>query len=928
MAGRRAAGGAARAGVKYVVGIDLGTTHSAVAYSPVEKMAIRIFPVPQLVAPGEAADFELVPSAVYLPAPNELPEGGTQLPWGESPSWIVGELARRMGARVPGRLVASAKSWLSHAGVDRLAPILPWGAPDDVEKISPAEASARILAHVRAAWDAAHPDAPLARQEVVLTVPASFDEVARTLTVEAAKQAGLSRLRLLEEPQAAFYDFLHENEGGLEAAVGQARLALVVDVGGGTTDLTLVRIEPQQAGPPKIERIAVGEHLMLGGDNMDVTLARHVERELDARLDAARWSALVQAARLAKEALLAPEAPPEYGIAALGRGTKLIGGAQTTRVRREEAEGILLDGFLPKSGIAEGPQRRGRAGLTELGLPYASDPAISRHINAFLRRHVQEAAETGVTVHEGLPRPDALLLNGGVFNAPAVTSRLSEVLEGWFGEPVPLLTHASLDLAVARGAAYYGLVRRGFGVKIGGGSPRSYYVGVEGEGGERRALCVVPRGMEEGTDAEVPGRTFDLVVGRPVTFPLYASTAARPDAAGDVVEVDEELDALPPLHTVIRADASAPAPRPGQMVTLPVKLRAALTEIGTLELSLRGEQQRQWRLEFSLRGEEKGGGAAVAPIDQLPRRFDEARALVELCYGKKAQPVEAREIKSLWRNLEKIIGARDEWSSAVNRELWGIVLGGAQKRRRTADHEKTWFQLAGYCLRPGFGAPLDEWRISELWKVWKQGVQYTTEKPNWSEWWIMWRRVSGGLEAGHQKQILDFVRPWLKPPEGRFPPKPKGPKAEGFDEMLRLAASLERISAADKVEVGRWVMHRLQGTRQSWWPLGRLGARQPFAGSAHDVVPVEVASAWLEHLFGLDWKKTDGAAFAAAQIARRTGDRGRDLPDELCEQVAQRLEAMNAPEGWVRMVREQVDLSAADEMRVFGDTLPAGLRLS
>ncbi|WP_373045690.1 Hsp70 family protein [Vulgatibacter sp.] len=912
---------------RYVVGIDLGTTNSAVAFSPVGKVQIQLFRVPQLVAPGEAAPFDLLPSAVYLPAEGELPAGGTRLPWGEEPPFVVGELARRLGAKVPGRLVASAKSWLSHAGVDRTAAILPWGAPEGVAKIAPVTASARILAHVREAWDAAHPEAPLALQEVVLTVPASFDEVARELTVQAAREAGFERLRLLEEPQAAFYDFLQQNEEALAAAVGQARLALVVDVGGGTTDLTLVKLTPQGSGPPKIERIAVGEHLMLGGDNMDVTLARHVESALGAKLDAAQWSALVQASRLAKEALLAPSAPPEYGVAAVGRGTKLIGGALTHKLPRDEAEGILLDGFLPLTRIDETPQRKGRAGLTELGLPYASDPGISRHINGFLRRHVQAAAETGVTIHEGLPRPDALLLNGGVFNAPAITARLGQVLAGWFGDAVPLFTHASLDLAVARGAAYYGLVRRGFGVKISGGSPRAWYVGVEGEGGAKQAICVVQRGMEEGTEAEVPGRTFQLVIGRPVTFPLYSYIGDRHDTVGEIVRIDDELEPLPPLHSVIRADADAPAPKAGQVVTVPVRLGSALTEIGTLELSLRGEADRRWRLEFSLRGEEAGGGAAVAPIDQLPKRFEEAKGAVELCYGKKAQPVEAREIKSLWRNLEKIIGDRNEWSSAVNRELWGIVWGGAQKRRRTADHERVWFQLAGFCLRPGFGAPLDEWRVGELWKVWQQHVQYTTEKQNWSEWWILWRRVVGGLTAGQQRQILDFVRPWLKPPEGRFPPKPKGPKAEGFDEMLRLAASLERIPATEKVEVGRWVLHRLEGTNKSWWPLGRLGARQPFAGSAHDVVPPDVAGAWIELLSKLDWKKTDGASFAAAQIARVTGDRGRDLPEELRERVAQRLESANAPEGWVRMVREQVELSMADEMRVFGDTLPAGLRL-
>ncbi|AKU91415.1 Hsp70 family protein [Vulgatibacter incomptus] len=915
---------------RYVVGIDLGTTHSAMGFSPIGKKAIEIFRVPQLVAPGEVAELPLLPSTVYLPAEGELPAGATRLPWGDEPPYVVGELARRLGSKVPGRLVASAKSWLSNAGVDRTAAILPWGAPDDVPRLSPVEASARILAHMRAAWDAAHPANPLAAQEVILTVPASFDEVARELTVEATRRAGLPRARLLEEPQAAFYDFILQHEEGLADAIGDARLALVVDVGGGTTDLTLVQLSPRPSGPPALERIAVGDHLVLGGDNMDVTLARHVEAKLGAKLDAAQWSALVQASRQAKEALLSGQGPAEYGISVLGRGTKLLGGGLSYKLEASEAAGILLDGFLPKTARDELPARKGRVALTELGLPFASDPGISRHVNAFLRRHAQAAAMTGARMADGLPRPDVLLLNGGVFNAPAVTKRLGEVFEGWFpGDPVPLLSHASLDLAVARGATYYGLVRRGLGVRIAGGSPRAYFVAVEGKGGHRAALCVAPRGMEEGSALEVESRTFELVVGQPVTFPLYSSSADRSDAVGDVVDLDDELEPLPPLHTVLRVgEAEAGAkPAAGRERTEAVRLGSGLTEIGTLELSLRTVEppERRWRLEFSLRGE--GGGAAVAPIDQLPKRFEEARDLVERVFGKTAQAVDAKEIKNVWRSLEKILGARDGWSSAVNRELWGVVFGGAQKRRRSADHERVWFQLAGFCLRPGFGAPLDRWRASELWKIFQQGVQYTTEKANWSEWWILWRRVAGGLDEGEQRQILEWVRPWLKPPEGRFPAKPRGPKAEGLDEMVRLLVSLERLPASDKVEAGRWILHRMEGGRASWWPLGRLGARQPFYGSAHDVVPQQTASDWVERLLPLDWKKAEGASFAAAQLARATGDRSRDLSEELRGKVASKLAAAGAPEGWSRMVREVTELDVQDEMRVFGDTLPAGLRL-
>lgn len=913
---------------RYVVGIDLGTTHCAVAYAPTEGGVIADFPVPQLVSPGETAAQALLPSFLYLPAEGELPAGAGRLPWGEAPE-VVGELARRLGAKVPGRLVSSAKSWLSHAGVDRTAALLPWGAPEEVPRVSPVEASSRYLAHLRQAWDAAHPDAPLAAQEVILTVPASFDEVARELTVQAAAAAGLASPRLLEEPQAAFYDLLNQHDGRLGAEGEGVRLALVVDVGGGTTDLTLVRVEAQDEGPPRLERVAVGDHLVLGGDNMDLALAHHLEPRLaggSRRLDAADWSALVQAARLAKETLLSGGAPERYGVALPGRGARLVGGGRQTALGREEALALLLDGFFPRSAPDEAPKRRSRTALTELGLPYAADPAISRHVAAFLRRHAPSAAEAGVPIADGLPRPDALLLNGGVFNADAVAARLVEVASAWFPgfDPVPLLRHGSLDLAVARGAAYYGLVRRGFGVRIAGGSARAYYIGVEDAGGGRKAFCVAPRGMEEGSEAQVPRRTFQLLLGRPVTFPLYTSTGERGDALGSLSDLDDDLEPLPPLHTVLRTEH-------GEEGTAEVRVRSGLTELGTLELALvtPGRARRQWRLAFSIRGEEAGGGAQVAPIDELPRRFDEAKALLERIYGTQAQRVEPREVKGLWKGLEQIIGPRDEWSSAVGRELFSVVLGGAKKRRRTADHERIWFQLAGFCLRPGFGAPLDAWRVDELWKVFDQGVQYTTDKPNWSEWWILWRRVSGGLDAERQRRLLHAVRPWLEPPKSRVPRKPKGPQAHGHDEMVRMLASLERLSAQEKVEAGRWILHRQQETpNRSWWPLGRLGARQPFYGSAHDVVPAPVAAEWIEGLLALDWRKADAADFAAAQIARFTGDRQRDLPAELREAVAARLEARDAHPDWVRMVREVVRLSTQDETRVFGDTLPAGLKLA
>ena len=911
---------------RFVVGIDLGTTNSAVAFSPTDRRAIEAFAVAQLVAPGEVDERALLPSSLYAPIGGELPPGSTTLPWtaGAEADWIVGELAKRQGARVPARLVASAKSWLCHDRVDRTAPILPWGAAEGVARLSPVEASARILAHVRAAWDARHPDARLADQDVILTVPASFDAAARGLTVQAAKQAGIERLRLIEEPQAAFYDFLRHHEDDLDEALAGTGLVLVVDVGGGTTDLTLVRVTPQPTAVPLLSRVAVGEHLMLGGDNMDVALAHHVEQRLHGsvgQLDATQWSALVQSCRQAKETLLGEAPPAELGVSLVGRGSKLFGGTQTVRLAREDVERLLLDGFLPRVASAEPVQRDRRVALTELGLPYASDPAITRHIAAFLRRHGEAGKGT-------MARPDAVLLNGGVLSAPAIVARLHEVLASWLRGPVPTLAHDALDLAVARGAASYGLGRRGLGVRIAGGSGRSYFVGVEAPDGARQALCVAPRGMEEGTELDVGERTFELALGRPVRFPLYSSTRDRIDHVGDVVAIDDDLQELPPIATVLRTPGA-------ETSNVTVRLRSSLTEIGTLEIWLTTREgfRRRWRLEFAVRGEAagsdpSGGGAAVAPIDELPRRFEDARGLVQHCYGKSAKPVEGKEIRHLMRQLEKTIGERDGWSSAVNRELWGVVWSGANKRRRTADHERVFFQLAGFCLRPGFGAPLDDWRVGELWKVFDGGVQYLVEKANWSEWWVLWRRVAGGLDRARQEKLVDAVRPSLRPRDAGWA-APKKSKAQGHDEMVRLVASLERLTPADKVEVGRWLWTRFDAEEsgRSLWALGRLGLRAPLYGGVHDVVPTDVAGRWLERILETDWSALDGAAFAATQLARCTGDRERDLPPALREQVGARLADMGASETWQRMVERPTELSAQDEMRVFGDSLPVGLRL-
>lgn len=925
-----------------IVGIDLGTTHTAMAEvdpSQGRDAEIKDVPVPQLVRAGEVSARPLLPSTLYVPAEHELPEGALDLPWGTADR-PVGEFARWQGARVPGRLIASAKSWLCHPGVDRQAPILPWGAHAEVPRMSPVEASARILSHLAQAWRAAHPGSSLSDQEVVVTVPASFDEAARALTVSAARAAGLEKFTLLEEPQAALYDFTARHRAQLGRALEGVRLVLVVDVGGGTTDFTLVHSAVLPEGPV-LKRLAVGDHLLLGGDNMDAALARRAEEKLVAsgkKLSAAQWTQLLAASRTAKEQLLGGSPPEKVGLSLVAEGSRLLGGTLSTELTRAEAEELIVEGFFPRSSSTETPRRSSRVGLQNFGLPYAQDAAITRHLAAFLTQHAKAGfGALGVTAAPpaGLPRPDAILLNGGVFNSPALSARLVDAVSAWWPQAprIPLLPCSSLDLAVARGAAYYGLARRGFGLRIGGGAARAYYVGLgKTQGDDLGALgvCLIPRGFEEGDTVDLGQRTFSLTLGRPVQFQLYSTTADRIDKPGDLTEIHdvEAFRPLPPIHTILKGSS------PAANGTVPVHLKASLTEIGTLELFCVSDvADERWRLEFELRGRQ--GGMALAVTEAMPARFGEATEAVFRVFGHKPMAgVGPKDVKQLGRALEKSLGPRESWRVPVLRELWTALYSGAAKRRRSADHERVFFQHLGFTLRPGLGYPLDEWRVEQTFGLFGDLVQFHTEKSVWIEFWVMWRRIAGGLNEAAQSEVWQFLRPHLErriPPDAKAGPKLKGIVPEGLDEMVRTVASFEQLSPAVKAEVGGWIAERVRHPATvggPWaWALGRLGARQPIHGSIHRTVDPQLAEQWVELLTTLGLSKVDGAPFALAQLARRTGDRTRDLDEEVRAHALDALKTANAPEAWRRMVEEVVTLEAADEARALGDTLPAGLML-
>jgi molecular chaperone DnaK (HSP70) len=945
----------------YIVGIDLGTTHTVVAYAPLAAgqggpADIQLFDIEQLVAPGEVAALPLLPSVRYHAAAGELAAGDLQLPWppdeadGDAAPVVFGALARKLGAQVPGRLVASAKSWLSHAAVDRQAPILPWGAPAEVPRVSPVEASASYLRYVRKAWNWRFPGSPLEQQELVLTVPASFDEGARALTLSAARLAGLPKVRLLEEPQAVFYDWLLRHRSRLAEELAQTRLVLVCDVGGGTTDLSLIKVE-LVAGQPRLTRIGVGNHLMLGGDNMDLALAHAVEARMataagDAappQLSASRLAQLMDRCRAAKELLLALDAPEQTSVTLLGGGTRLVGGSRSVTLTRQEVEQLIVDGFFPQVG-ADAQTLQVRSGIVAFGLPYARDAAITRHIADFLRQ-------------QGPQMPDALLLNGGVFRADALVQRLVQTLGAWRGAPLRPLHNDNPDVAVARGAVAYALAQRGLAPRIGGGSARSYFLRLDDakDDAKARGICILPRGSEPGQEVLLKDQNFALRVGQPVRFQLFSAVAGAADQApvqaGELVALDESaLVRLPPIVMVLQAAPSAAAA--GQTAPsrqdIPVQLAASLTEVGTLAMhcvSLLDPGQR-WLLEFDLRAGADGDDGGAPEGRRAAANMAQAIDKIDRIFGTNKQQVSPREVTQLRAQLERLLGDRAQWTTPVLRQLFDALWQRARGRRRSAEHERVWLNLAGFSLRPGFGDPLDAWRVQQLWSLFPLGVQHVSDKQVGAEWWTLWRRVAGGLDAPRQLRLLDdFAFNLQISEEGADGLESAKPVQGSQGDMLRLGASLERIPAAYKAEIGEWLLERLQPCAATpplrrraghdsasddslyLWALGRLGARQPFHGSSHDVVPAETVSSWMETLLALDWKRVEAAAFAAVNLARMTDDRARDLPLALRERIMARLAAINAPPAWIAMVGQKVELDEATQSRMLGESLPPGLKL-
>ena len=946
----------------FLIGIDLGTTNTVVAYadmaSPLTPENCHIFEIDQLIAPGKVAKRPQLPSFRYHPAKGELNLHDTVLPWTEKldndlPAVVIGEWARELGAKVDGRQVVSAKSWLSHPQVDRSANILPWGGNEDADKVSPILASASYLFHVRQAWNISHQNALLEDQEVIITIPASFDESARAFTVKAAKLAGLPDILLLEEPQAVCYDWYARQGNNAQVQLNKFKLLLVCDVGGGTTDLSLIKIAPGQNGEFTLTRIGVGNHLMLGGDNVDLALAHTVEQKINQastssgqqalkKLSTASLSQLIQQTRQAKEVLLGKNPPEHKKVTLLGSGSKLIGGSKSYLLSRKEVSDLALEGFFPLTDISELPIKR-RSAMLEFGLPYASDPAVSRYLAQFISEH-RTACENalGITSHHPInATPDALLVNGGVFNSPALLERAQALLTAWHNADISLLENSSPDLAVAQGAVAYAKARRGAQLKIGGGSARTFFLMLEKTDSHQQVICLLPKGTEENKEYVLEDKTFSLTLGQPVQFNLLSSTSDKNYLAGEIITLnrdmleDEHYISLPPLiialntDTLNEANITYASSQTSNNADIEVSLAATLTEIGTLQLDCVARNQQRWHVEFQVRQNETPT-TQEDNVTKLPPAFSEVQQLVSNVYHKNKKHAEPKAIKTFRIEIEKKLGKRDQWDIPLLRGLFDQLLNNHKHKKHSSSHERIWFNLAGFCLRPGFGYPADEWRIEQIWKLHSQGLQYNTDTQVWIDWWTFWRRAAGGLNAQQQQLLFKDISKFLNPSALTSRKLQIEAKQKSYEDMVKLIAALEHLPIQDKTQVSKWLLKRLEKnteTKTSWWALGRIASRTPFHGSAHNVIPKENIESWLPQLLKADWKKEQQIAFSAVLMSRKTGDRARDIDEEWRQKIISKLHTVKAPNSWITMLEQVVSLDERETKRVFGEGLPPGLKL-
>ncbi len=940
---------------RYVVGIDLGTTNSAVSYADLSSIegngtdaglgaAIKVFKVPQLTGPGEFTPVSVLPSFLYIPGEYDVSKDALKHPWKKESDLFAGVFAREHGAQIPSRLVSSAKSWLCHSRADREAPILPWGSAH-VDKISPVKATSEYLRHIRKAWNhfVKDEDLFLENQFTVITVPASFDEAAREYTLKAARDAGFSEnITLLEEPLAAFYAWVTRHEHDWQSHVRAGDLILVCDVGGGTTDFTLISLKEAQ-GSPRFERVAVGDHLILGGDNIDLTLARYVASKFTrkANLTPDQWKTLSYKCRAAKEKLLINSAEKEdenrVRIVLRGEGRALIADTLSADLTKDELEDILCKGFFPEVGpTPANPKKAGKA-MAEFGLPYEQEPAITCHIGWFLERHRESVKQ----LLGKEPIPDHILFNGGSMKPSVFQDRIRSSVRKWFAcedqaRPA-LLDNSDPDLSVALGASYYGLVKQGIGVRVGSGSPRSYYIGIASDGAGNQGhtcsndccddetcgatcdnvLCVVERGLDEGSVIQMPGMEFEVVTNQPVIFSMFSSSFRSGDKSGDIIPVDDSLTPLPPLKTVIKFG------KKGESRQIPVKVEAEYTEMGTLAMWCRScVSSHRWKLQFQLRASQGGEADESEVYDD--DTVNNVRTLLTQAFS---QSGDNAGLSSVVKDIEALVETKkNKWPLSFLRAVADHLIENAQWRQNSPEHEIRWLNLTGFCMRPGFGDAFDEARMPKLWKVYLKKGMFPKAKQNAVEWWIFCRRIAGGLTAGQQRQFFQDVSGCLLADGNAVKKVPR----QEMTETWMAAANMERLLVKDKVALAKKLIPQLKPGKtphQMFWALSRIGARELLYGSVDRVIPANEVEKWANRVMKIRWEPKDQMAVALAQILRKTGDRTRDVSPDTVQTVIPWLGQMKAPQKSLDMIQTVVPIESADEASIFGESLPQGLIL-
>ena len=923
---------------QFVIGIDLGTTNSAASYvdvaalkeagergekAPDKNKLIKVFNIPQLTGHGEFTKIPVLPSFLYIPGEYDISKEVLKHPWKKREDLFAGSFARDHGSKIPSRLVSSAKSWLCNPMVDRESRILPWGS-EGFEKVSPVTATAEYLTHIRSAWNhfVKDEDKFLENQFVVITVPASFNEEARDLTMEAVRAAGFgTSVTLLEEPLAAFYSWLILHELDWQQYIKEDDLILVCDVGGGTTDFSLITLKAAE-GSPRFERLAVGDHLILGGDNIDLALAKIVESKFRSKnsLTSDKWKTLCHRCREAKEKIL-ENGESAIRITLKGEGRALISGTLAADLTREDVEKVLQEQFFPDEDTADLKDINIGKEIADFGLPFEKESSVTKHIIQFLEKHRENIKDT---LSKDVPMPDFILFNGGTLKPALVQTRIKESIQRWFKasdlKQSQILENNRPELAVGIGASYYGLVKQGVGVRVGSGSPRSYYLGVSlKSGNELKAVCIVERGLDEGSMINLPKMEYEVRANQPVGFDVYSSSFRSGDRAGSIISIDDSLTPMAPIQTIIKFGKN------GEKKEIPITMGAEYTEMGTLAMYCQSAvSDHRWKLQFQLRDSGQGIESTGTEVyeDAL---IDKACDQLDQAFSSKTQGDE--DLKGIVKQIELMVEQpKTNWPLSFLRRLADQLLAMDSSRMVSADHEARWLNLTGFCMRPGFGDAFDEERARKLWKIYLSGSKFKKNQQNRLEWWIFIRRIAAGLKAGQQRQFYQDTAAFLvkaKANKTKFSPQEQ-------TEFWMAAGNMERLLVKDKVALAKVLLPQLKPGRKQdrlFWTLARFGARELLYGSVDRVVPPAEVMRWISRVMKQKWKSQDPVHNLVAEMARKTGDRTRDLDTETIEKIIEWLQGSSIKNSLIKMLTEKTRMSLKEKSAQFGERLPAGFVL-